>query len=115
MGPEVLVPRPETEELVERGLEHLKTFNGSAPRVLDLATGSGCLLIALLKNHAGATGLGVDISEAALNLARANSETLGVTKQVRWLVTDLSQEWPQEMTGPFDLITANHLLTHEQV
>jgi len=107
VGPEVLIPRPETEELVERGLEFLKNSPQEKPTLLDLATGSGCILLALLKNLPSASGLGVDASAAALERARQNSEALQVAERCQWLEADLCEAWPQALSGPFDLITAN--------
>ncbi len=74
VGPGVLVPRPETELLVEAALE------GAPPegRILDLGVGSGCVLLAFLTERPGWTGVGTDVSDAALALARENAEALGV-------------------------------------
>ena len=105
--PCTLIPRPETEELVERGLEFLRTRNPGPTRVLDLATGSGCLLLAILKNFAEAQGIGVDLSAAALALARRNAERHQLGERCSWIEQDLFQTWPESLSGPFDLITAN--------
>lgn len=105
--PATLIPRPETEELVERGLAYLKEKAVTQSRLLDVATGSGCLLIALLKNLPEARGVGFDISPAALEVAHRNAETLGVAERSEWQLHDLHQAWPDWARGPFDLITAN--------
>jgi release factor glutamine methyltransferase len=105
--PAVLIPRPETEELVERGLRHLKQYSSSNPSVLDLATGSGCILISILKNFPAARGMGVDVSAAALELARQNAVAHGLADRISWIPQDLHQTWPSELQGPFALITAN--------
>ncbi len=105
--PSVLIPRPETEGIVEVGLVHLSTLNVPTPRILDLATGSGCILISLLKNFPSARGIGVDLSHAALEIAALNAKILGVAESLQWFQHDLSQVWPESLRGPFDLMTAN--------
>jgi release factor glutamine methyltransferase len=91
-----LVPRPETELLVETGLAL-----GSGVRVLDLGTGSGAVALALKDERPDLDLSGSDISEAALELARANGRRLGL--DVRWLHSDLLADVPEE----FDAILAN--------
>ena len=95
--PDVLDPRPETELLVVAGLE--------APfaRVLDLGTGSGCILLSLLAEREGATGLGVDVSEAALEVVRHNAAALGVAGRVAFQQGD----WLAGVAGRFDLVVSN--------
>lgn len=77
VSPDVLIPRPDSETLIEAAIDH---FAGREPpaRILDLGTGSGALLLAALSEWPGATGCGVDISPAALGVARANAESLGM-------------------------------------
>ncbi|WP_414897429.1 peptide chain release factor N(5)-glutamine methyltransferase [Rhodovulum sp. YEN HP10] len=93
---DVLDPRPETEILIEAAL--------SAPfsNMLDLGTGSGCILLTLLSERPGAFGLGTDISAAALAVARGNAGRLGVAG-ARFLLSD----WYQVVEGRFDLIVSN--------
>ncbi|WP_092499506.1 peptide chain release factor N(5)-glutamine methyltransferase [Meinhardsimonia xiamenensis] len=95
--PDVLDPRPETETLVEVAL--------AAPfgRVLDLGTGSGAILLALLAERPGATGLGIDISDAALAVARENAEVLGLAQRAAFRRAD----WWEGVEGRFDLIVSN--------
>jgi release factor glutamine methyltransferase len=93
--------------LVERGLEFLKFRDATEPHLLDLATGSGCLLLALLKNHPAASGIGVDLSAGALETAARNARRHGLEGRVQWLPMDLREPWPSALAGPFDLITAN--------
>lgn len=95
--PDVLDPRPETESLVAEAL--------SAPfsRVLDLGTGSGCILLTLLAERPHATGLGVDLSEAALAVARRNAAALGLDGRVELIRSD----WFRAVAGRFDLIVSN--------
>ena len=95
--PEVLDPRPETETLVEAAL--------AAPfdRVLDLGTGSGCILISLLAERPAATGVGTDISPAAVLVAGENAVAHGVADRI---VLPLS-DWYEDIGGRFDLIVSN--------
>lgn len=95
--PDVLDPRPETETLVAAALE--------APfaRVLDLGTGSGCLLLTLLAERPEASGLGIDISGAALAVAAGNAARLGVSGRAGFLRAD----WFAGVSGRFDLIVSN--------
>jgi release factor glutamine methyltransferase len=74
--PAVLDPRPETELLVAEGMTRLR----DGGRVLDLGTGSGCILLSILAERPDASGVGVDISPAALDVAKANAAALGVTR-----------------------------------
>ena len=95
--PDVLDPRPDTETLVA---EALKT---PAEQVLDLGTGSGCILLSLLSEWPDAQGLGVDLSEAALAVARENARALGVADRVSLCPSD----WFAAVDGTFDLIVSN--------
>ncbi len=100
VGPEVLIPRPETELLVEQ------TLAAPAPakaRVLDLGTGSGAILCAILSERAGWTGVGVDLSPAAARRAHANVAALGLAGRARIGVSD----WDAALEGTFDLIVSN--------
>lgn len=85
--PAVLIPRPETELLVERALHHLRTLE--APTFVDVGTGSGCIAVTLLTQLPTARGFAVDISPAALAVARANAERHGVAKRLTLLEGDL--------------------------
>ncbi len=94
---QVLDPRPETESLVLAALEV------PFARVLDLGTGSGAILLSLLAARGQARGLGTDLSEPALAVARENAEALGVAGRCDWLVSD----WFGAVEGRFDLIVSN--------
>lgn len=97
VSPAVLDPRPETETLVALAL--------SAPfaRVLDLGTGSGCILLSLLADRPAATGLGADLSPAALQVASDNASRLGLSARAGFVQSD----WCAAITGRFDLIVSN--------
>ncbi|WP_410217646.1 peptide chain release factor N(5)-glutamine methyltransferase [Paracoccus sp. (in: a-proteobacteria)] len=92
---DTLDPRPETEALVEAALARpWKT-------VLDLGTGTGAILISLLAARPGTTGVGTDMSEPALDVARFNARRIGVDARFRMA------DWYQGIVGPFDLIVSN--------
>ena len=101
--PDVLDPRPETELLVRRALEHGADGAGRARRILDLGTGSGAILVSCLAELPGAEGLGTDISAAALTVARRNAHTHRVAARAGFAVSD----WYEAVTGRFDLILSN--------
>jgi release factor glutamine methyltransferase len=100
INPNVLDPRPDSEILVG---QVLADFAGRGGHVLDLGTGSGCLLLSLLKENARLTGLGVDCSPAALHMARINAERLGVRARIALRQSD----WFASVSGRFDAIIAN--------
>ena len=99
---DVLVPRPETETLVEAALR-AKPDRGAALRVLDLGTGSGALLAAILIERPNAAGVGVDRSMRTLAVARANLDALGVGERAHLVCGD----WGSSLSGPFDIVVAN--------
>ena len=103
--PAVLVPRPESETLVEAALEILAAEGRreTAIRIADLGTGSGALLLALLHELAGATATGTDISVAALAVAAENARQLGMTTRAHFVACDFGQA----LSGPYDLIVSN--------
>jgi release factor glutamine methyltransferase len=98
-----LVPRPETELLVERGLEVIGALD--RPRILDLGTGTGCIPISLLTEYSDVTAVAVDLSAEALEMARFNANRHGVGSRF----TTLKGSWfdPLEPGERFDLITSN--------
>ncbi|KQT76933.1 protein-(glutamine-N5) methyltransferase, release factor-specific [Methylobacterium sp. Leaf466] len=99
---ETLVPRPDTETLVETALRGLAD-RGHALRILDLGTGSGCVLIALLSECRHAFGIGVDRSAHALVTASANARANGVGDRCAFVAAS----WSDPLTGPFDVIVSN--------
>ncbi len=102
--PDVLVPRPETETVVELALDMLGPAQRlERLRVLDIGTGSGALLLALLKELSHATGIGTDVSEGALKVARANAERHGLAPHCQFVKADIAQG----VEGPFDLVVSN--------
>jgi release factor glutamine methyltransferase len=97
-----LVPRPETEQLVELLISRFKSEIAYS-RTVDIGTGSGVIALTLAAEFAKAEIVGVDISENALMLARENAERLGLTNRVRFLKSNLLEN----VEGPIDLIVAN--------
>ena len=89
VGPDVLVPRPETELLVSWALELLPARGAGRPLVLDVGTGSGCIACALAHERHDIDVIALDASPAAVETARANAEELGVSGRVRVCVSDL--------------------------
>lgn len=99
---DVLIPRPDSETIVEAALaiEKIKVKEIS---VLDLGTGSGCLLLALLSELPKAKGLGADISPAALDVAKGNAQYLGMGDRARFQESD----WDKDVDGLFNLVISN--------
>jgi len=105
--PAVLVPRPDSETLIEAALS-LLADRQRAWRLLDLGLGSGCLLLTLLRELPQATGVGLEVSTAALEIAQANTGALGVASRAVLLQGDWRQPgWDEGLGGPFDLIVSN--------
>ncbi len=102
LSPETLVPRPDTETLVETALA-LQPDRARPLRILDLGTGTGCILVALLTERPRAFGLGVDLSLGALLQARANARANGVADRAAFANTD----WAAGLSGTFDLVVSN--------
>jgi release factor glutamine methyltransferase len=101
LSPATLDPRPDSECLIEAALAAAP--EDAATLVLDLGTGSGCLLLAFLSERKRATGLGVDLSADAVATARENAARLGLAERARFAVGD----WGAGVTGGFDLILCN--------
>lgn len=102
---DVLIPRQDTEVLVEEVLKLSRTVFPEEKRkhlnILDVCTGSGCILLSLLSNLENAVGTGVDLSEKALNVARINGRNLGI--QAEWIHSNLFDK----VQGKYDMIVSN--------
>lgn len=100
-----LTPRPETETLVEDALARIRAMGreGEALRILDLGTGTGCLLLAVLSELPRAEGLGIDISPDAVAVATDNAQHLGLEGRACFQAGD----WTSGLSGPFDVILSN--------
>lgn len=99
-----LVPRPDTETVVERALEIYRERPASAPpRIVDIGVGSGAILLALLHEIPGAFGVGTDLNLDALRTARHNAAALGLSDRAAFLACS----YVDALAGPFDLIVSN--------
>ncbi len=108
VSPAVLIPRPESEFIVE---EALATVNGNhAPRIADVGTGSGCIAVAIAHTLPGARVVATDISGDALKVARRNARKNGVADRVHFVETS----YMDGLEGPFDIITSNPPYVKEQ-
>ncbi len=100
---DTLIPRGDSETIVQAALDHARLD----ARVLDMGTGSGALLLAFLAERADATGIGIDLSPAALAVAQGNSEALGLADRADFRVASwLDDGWADDL-GKFDLILCN--------
>lgn len=108
LSPATLEPRPDSEVLIEAVLHRLSERDLiQAPlRLLDLGTGTGCLLLALLSELPAAQGLGIDLSAEATETARANAERLGLAARARFIAGDWNRDLPAD-APPCDVILAN--------
>ena len=102
VGPQVLDPRPASETLVETGLKYFNNHDASFS-VLDLGTGSGCLVLSVLSERPHAHGLGIDVSSVALGIARQNATLHSLSERVTFKYGD----WGRNVNGEFDLILCN--------
>jgi release factor glutamine methyltransferase len=100
-----LIPRPDTETIVEAALEFLRAEyrRDRTLRIADIGTGSGAILLALLSEWPNAWGIGTDVSEAALRTARANAGRLGLAPRAAFVACD----YAAALSGGFDLIASN--------
>jgi release factor glutamine methyltransferase len=100
--PDTLVPRPDSETLVQAVLDRIE--DRKAPlRLLDFGTGTGCLLLALLNELPNATGVGIDISLRALDVARANAAKLGLRDRAQFR----SGDWDRSLLPSYDVVISN--------
>lgn len=105
VSPDVLDPRPETETIVEDALDFVARAGRRMEklRILDIGTGSGALLLALLSELPNATGIGTDISPAALEVARANAQGNRIAARCGFVACHIADG----VQGPFDLVVSN--------
>lgn len=109
LSPETLDPRPDTETLVEAVLQ--RYADNPPKRILDLGTGTGCILIALLSEFPTATGVGVDLSEGALETAKYNAQQNHVADRTALIQSN----WIESIDESFDLVVSNPPYIQNQV
>ena len=111
IGPDVLDPRPETEGLVASILDGVGGRRAAPLKILDLGTGSGAILAALLRELPGASGIGIDRSHAACAIASRNLRTLGLADRGAILCGN----WGDAIGGRFDIVVSNppYIVTRE--
>jgi len=97
----VLIPRPDTEILVEEALNALKT--GKKYHILDIGTGSGCILISILKERKKCVGTGIDISKKATNIAKTNAKIQHLANRIKFIKSDIDNFFASK----YDLIVSN--------
>ena len=97
----VLIPRPDTEVIVEQVLDHLNI--NSSKKILDIGTGSGCILLSILKERKKCSGVGVDISKNATKLAKYNAKIQHIKNRIKFLNSDIDNFYG----GKYDLILSN--------
>lgn len=98
----VLDPRPDSETLVAAVLAQYPEPD-TVVKIADLGTGSGCLLLSILSERPGAEGVGVDISESALSIARENAQRFGLAERANFIQSD----WASRLDGTFDVVVSN--------
>jgi release factor glutamine methyltransferase len=112
--PDVLVPRPETETIVEAALDFVVRggLRMEKLRILDIGTGSGALLLALLHELPNAVGTGTDVSGVAVEVARANAAQCGFESRCTFIVCDIASG----VEGPFDIVVSNPpYIAHDEI
>lgn len=107
VDPRTLIPRPETELLVEQVIGHAREAHADRLRVLDIGTGSGNIAISLAKFLPGAEALGIDVSPHALESAGRNVRLHGVEERVKLMLLDIFREHDRLESGLFDYVVSN--------
>ena len=110
LGAETLEPRPDSETVVEMAVSCGRAMPRGV-RLLDLGTGTGCLLLSVINELPGATGVGSDIAAGAIETAALNAECLGLADRVQFVCAD----WTDGIDGPFDMVLSNppYIMTAE--
>ena len=104
-----LIPRPDSETVIDGAIEHMAANEKTEKiRILDLGTGSGCLLLSLLSEISASSGSGIDASKDALEIAGQNATQLGLDGRANFLNIDWREaNWTKKLDGKFDLVVSN--------
>ncbi|MCK4939927.1 MAG: peptide chain release factor N(5)-glutamine methyltransferase [Rhodospirillaceae bacterium] len=107
--PATLIPRPDSETVIDAVIKHIRDDkNPEEIKILDMGTGSGCLLLTLLSEIDTASGVGIDVSNDALEIAARNASALGFAARANFLNVDWQETgWIKKLDGKFDLIISN--------
>ena len=106
--PDVLIPRPETEFLIERVMNLVEESKQDSPLIVDVGTGSGCIAVTIAMQRARARMIATDASPAALNVARTNAERHGVRDRIEFLEGDLFAPLAERgLEGAVDVVASN--------
>jgi release factor glutamine methyltransferase len=105
--PDVLIPRADSETLIELAVDHFKRGTTLPARILDLGTGSGALLLACLSAFPSASGVGMEASTAALGVAEGNGNRLGFASRANWVHRSWAEPGWHDDLGRFDLVISN--------
>ncbi len=104
----VLIPRPETEALAEQAVRHAnENFSGQQMRILDIGTGCGCIAVFLAVRFENASVTAIDKSSDAIDVARLNAETNGVTKRITFSILDIFEAASSDFPSKFHLVVSN--------
>lgn len=103
----VLIPRPETEVLVDAALDALEARGSDAPLALEIGTGTGCIALSLASEHEGTRVIATDLSPIATKLATRNRDALNLAGVVDVVECDLAAAVPEALMGRFDLLVSN--------
>ena len=96
-----LIPRPDTEIIVEETLKEIK--KNESKQILDIGTGSGCIILSVLKERKKSFGYGIDVSKKAINLAKSNAKIQHIGNRIKFLKSDIDNYY----LGKYDLILSN--------
>ncbi len=107
VNPSVLIPRPETEVLVEEVLKLKETFGTVQPLIVDVGTGSGCIPLSLAHFWKEAACYGLDVSAEALNTARSNAALNHLEEQVQFIEHDVFEKWNEELPDKIQILISN--------
>ena len=98
---DVLIPRPDTEHLIEEVIKY--TYEDSKLHILDIGTGSGCVLLSILRERKKFNGVGIDISKKSINITRYNAKKLKLNNRTKFYISDVDNF----LIGKYDIVISN--------